>query len=139
MAELLGVISGAGGLASLSMQLLESAKKLKQMYDSSKNAPETIEDLVFDLETMSLALRELERHRQHDSHNVQLLDRCIDKCRRSTAKIQELVEKMERYLTRFRGVGRMYTAFKEQDAEKLLHDLEQAKGSLSLAYQIYIQ
>ncbi|KAM0719514.1 hypothetical protein Q7P37_003644 [Cladosporium fusiforme] len=41
MAEILGAIASGAGLVSLSMQLLESAQKLKGFYDTSRDAPDT--------------------------------------------------------------------------------------------------
>ena len=66
MAEVLGVVAGGAGLLSLSIQLLESAKKLKNFNDSVRNAPERLVTLGFELETLSLMLQQLEAHRQRD-------------------------------------------------------------------------
>ncbi|KAK5112567.1 hypothetical protein LTR85_011259 [Meristemomyces frigidus] len=134
---ILGVVAGGAGLFSLGIQLAENARKLKSFYDSVKHAPETIRDLAVDLKTMALLLQQLERHRQEDTHDVALLVRCIGRCQRSTDKIRETVEKMERYITRFTRVGKAYAAFKEREIKDLLGDLEQAKSSLQLALNMY--
>lgn len=54
MAEIFGAVASGAGLVSLSMQLLESSQKLKGFYDSCRDAPETVRQLYFDLETMSM-------------------------------------------------------------------------------------
>jgi hypothetical protein len=100
-----GVISGGAGLLSLGIQLSESAVKLKRIFYAAKNAPQTISRHVFSLETMALALQELEQHRRHDAHSGALLARCIMGCRESTFQIQQLVDKMEHYMTAYDRVG----------------------------------
>ena len=69
MAEIIGAVASGAGLLSLSFQLLQNAQRLKSLYNRTKNAPETLLELTFSLETISLMLKELEKHRQHDSHN----------------------------------------------------------------------
>ncbi|KAK4540419.1 hypothetical protein LTR36_009276 [Oleoguttula mirabilis] len=133
---ILGIVAGGAGLLSLAIQLAENAKKLKRFYDGIKNAPETLRTLADDLETMSLFLQQLECHRQADSQDVALLVRCLERCQRSSDNIKETVEKMERYMVRFK-LGNLYTAFKEREIKDLLGVLEQAKSSLHLAFSIY--
>jgi hypothetical protein len=134
-----GVISGGAGLLSLGIQLGESAVKLKRIFYAAKNAPQTISRHVFSLETMALALQELEQHRRHDAHSGALLERCIMSCRESTFQIQQLVDKMEHYMTAYDRVGgKLYTVYKEREVKELFEDLEKAKSSLELAYMIYL-
>jgi hypothetical protein len=91
---ILGVVAGGAGLASLSIQLAENAIKLKRLYHSMRNAPETLTDIADEIELMSLSLKHLERHRQIESHEADLLDRCIENCRSHTTKITLLTEKI---------------------------------------------
>jgi hypothetical protein len=134
-----GLAASAAGLVSLGIQLGESAAKLGRIYHAAKDAPRTVSRLVFGLETMAMALRELEYHRQQSGHSGALLARCITECQQSTAEIQRLVDKMEGYLTKYARIGgKVYAAFKECDMKELLEDLEKAKSSLELAYMIYL-
>ena len=134
-----GVISGGAGLVSLGIQLGESAMKLKRIFSAAKNAPKTISKHIFSLETMAIALQQLEQHRQHDTHSGALLARCIMECRESTSQIQQLVDKMEHYMTSYDGVrGKLYTVYKEREVKELFDDLERAKNSLELAYMVYL-
>lgn len=136
---ILGAVSGSAGLLSLSVQLFESSQKLKAFYDAVRDAQETLDDLVFDLETMALTFRHLERHRQEDEHDDELLDRAIAQCRRCTAPIQTTVDALAMRMRKHRRMGRAYTAWKEQDISKLMLDLERAKSSLQLAVLSYHQ
>jgi hypothetical protein len=134
-----GVISGGAGLLSLGIQLSESAVKLKRIFYAAKNAPQTISRHVFSLETMALALQELEQHRRHDAHSGALLARCIMAYRESTFQIQQLLDKMEHYMTAYDRVGgKLYTVYKDREVKELFEDVERAKSSLELAYMIYL-
>jgi hypothetical protein len=139
MAEIFAAVASGAGLVSLAIQLLESSRKLKGLYDATKDASRIVKDLCFDLETLSLQLRQLEQHRQHDHPNTELLDRCIAQCERRTEKVSDVVDDMARYIQRSVTFGRLYVAFKEPAVEKLLDELERAKSSLSLTYITYYQ
>jgi Fungal N-terminal domain of STAND proteins len=134
-----GMAAGGAGLVSLGVQLSESAVKLRGIYHAAKDAPRIVSRLVFGLETMAMALRDLEQHRQQNSHSGALLARCITECQQSTAEIQQLVDKMNGHLAKHARVGgKLYAAFKERDMKELLDDLEKAKSSLELAYMMYL-
>jgi hypothetical protein len=138
--EAFAAVASGAGLVSLAIQLLESSQKLKSLYNASRVAPRTIDDLCFELETLSLQLRQLERHRHLDRFDTtEVLDRCIALCERRTMRVRDLVDAMARYMRRSSTFGGVYTAFKEPEMKKLLVDLEQAKSSLSLAYISYCQ
>ncbi|KAI1615486.1 hypothetical protein EDD36DRAFT_485823 [Exophiala viscosa] len=133
-----GVVTGGAGLLSLGVELGQSAAKLRRLYHAVKDAPKTIVLLVFDLETMAMALSELEKTRQRDSSTRTILERCIMRCRQSTAEVKQLVDKMERCIAKHSRLrGKLYTAFKERDVKELLDDLERAKSTLEFAYTMY--
>jgi len=139
MAEIFGAVASGAGLLSLAIQLLESSQKLKGFYDATKDAPQAVADLGFELETMSLSLRQLECHRRGDILGDELLGRCLLICNKMVGKIEIAVSKMERQLQKSRNMGRLYAAFKEPDTRKLLEELEQAKSSMLFAYMSYCQ
>lgn len=139
MVEMFGAVASGAGLASLAIQLLDSAHKLHGLYDSCKNAPEMIQELSFEIETMSLSLRHLERHRLEDSINSELMARCIQVCQQKTARITALVSRMDQRVQSYRGFGKLYAAFKEPEMDRMLDDLERAKSAISLAYMGYCQ
>lgn len=123
MAEIFGAVASGAGLVSLSMQLLESTQKLKGFYDSSRDAPGTVRHLCFDLETMSIALRNIEGHRQSDVVGNELFGRCIVTFDRAITNIRTATDKMERLMHKARFAGRLYTAFKEPEVRRLLEDV----------------
>ncbi|KAH0848295.1 hypothetical protein FOPE_02203 [Fonsecaea pedrosoi] len=134
-----GIAASGAGLVSLSIQLVESAAKLKRMYHAARDAPRIVARLQLGLETMALALRQLEQRRQQGSASDALLARCIAECELHTADIQELIDRMDDRLARDAKIGgRIYTAFKQRDVKELLDGLEKAKSSLELAYMMYL-
>jgi hypothetical protein len=139
MAEIFGAVASGAGLVSLSMQLLESTQKLKGFCDLMKDAPETIRQLCFDLETMSMALRQFEQYRQNDVSGSELLGRCILACDQAVAKVKSAVDKVDRLLSRARFAGRLYMGFKEPEVRRLVEEMEHAKSSMMLAYTSYCQ
>jgi len=139
MAEIFGAVASGAGLVSLSMQLLESTQKLKGFYDSCRDAPDTVRQLCFDLETMALALRQFEQYRQNDLSGSELLGHCIVACNQAVAKIKTAVDKIDWLLCKTRFAGRLYMGFKEPEVRRLLEDVERAKSSMALAYMSYCQ
>ncbi|OAL36124.1 hypothetical protein AYO20_04538 [Fonsecaea nubica] len=134
-----GIAASGAGLVSLSIQLVESAAKLKRMYHAARDAPRIVARLQLGLETMALALRQLEQRRQQGGASDALLARCITECELHTADIQELIDKMDDRLSRDAKIGgRIYTAFKQRDVKELLDGLEKAKSSLELVYMMYL-
>jgi hypothetical protein len=139
MAEIFGAVASGVGLMSLAMQLLETSQKLKSFYNASKDAPQTVADLSFELETMSLSFRQLVIHRQADISSDTLLGRCMTTCTIMTTKIEATVDKMEHLLRKSRGIGRIYSTFKEPEISRLLEGREHAKSSVLFAYMSYCQ
>lgn len=119
---ILGVVAGGAGLASLSIQLAESAVKLKRLYHSMKHAPENLKEIADEIGIMSLSLKHLERQRQNESHGADLLDSCIENCRLYTSKITLLTEKIHQKLDKDSLAGRMYAVMQSRDLDKLLND-----------------
>lgn len=140
MAEaLLGVVSAGAGLVSLSMQLLQSAQKLKRFYDDVKGAPKALDKLSFDLHTLALLLREFERYRLRHENGSDLLHRCMLRLQEEVDDIQRLAGKLEQRLSRSRLIGKLSAAFKEPEIQMCLEGLEGAKSSLLLAHASYTE
>jgi len=135
--NILGVVAGGAGLASLSIQLAESAVKLKRLYHSMEDAPETLKEVADKLDIMSISLKHLERHRQSETHGTDLLEQCIENCRSRTTKINLLTEKILEKLKKASMMGRLYAARQERDFDKLLGFMYHARSALHLAVTLY--
>lgn len=62
--EVFGVVTGGAGLVSLGLQLGDNARRLKKLYHTVKDAPESLQLLSFELETMALSLELLQRQQK---------------------------------------------------------------------------
>jgi hypothetical protein len=134
-----GLAASGAGLLSLGIQLGESAMKLKRIYHRLQNAPKSISQLIFSLETMAIALHQLEEQRQRRICDSTILARCIVECQMYIAEIKVLVDKMaDRLARRVNLGGRFYATYKNGDVQQLLGDLDRAKGSLVLVYSMYL-
>jgi hypothetical protein len=78
MAKVFGAVASGAGLVSLALQLIDTAQKLKKLYNTSRDAPTTVADLCFELETMSLSPRQLNSHRSANIAGDELLGRSAD-------------------------------------------------------------
>lgn len=139
MADVFAALASGAGLVSLSIQLIDSAQKLKKLFNAGKDAPTIVADLCFELETMSLSLRQLDSHRNAGTTGDELLGRCFTTCTRMVMKIGVTVSKIERLMQRCCVGGRLYMAFKEPEIQDLLGELERAKSAMSFAYMSYCQ
>ncbi|KAF7198146.1 hypothetical protein HII31_00502 [Pseudocercospora fuligena] len=138
MAEVLGFVSAGAGLLSLAIQLQENALKLKDLCSSIKHADERLKQLIFDLETEALLLRKIESLRQNTDRQDDLLDRCIETCRRQAAEVEEAASAVTAQMQRSGKAGKLYWAFKEHNMDKLYAKLDKAKTSLHLASAMFM-
>lgn len=137
MAEIFGAVASGAGLVSLALQLLEKAQDIREFHGRTKNAPETLLNLSNQLETVSLLLRHLEMHRQHDSYDAELLGRCISQCQHSVNQIETLVQKLQRRLSRLHVLGKVMIALRDDEFRRSLEEIGQAETSIMLAFQMY--
>ena len=138
MLEAFGVASAGAGLLSLAVQLFESSVKLRQYYSTFKNAPESLRNLTFEIDTLALLLQQIEDQRiQQDSFEVDLLDQCIVSCRNPTKRIARVAKRLALAIDRSKTLGCFNAALKQKDLEIDCRELESAKSSLTLAYLIH--
>lgn len=140
MAEVVGLVSAGAGLASLALQLMETAIKLKALVHAYKDAPQTLESLVFEIETFSLILLELERDRQaHDTSAGDLIARCVLLCQWGVERVRTSINRLERIIRRGKLFGQLVTALEGKEVFQIFQELERAKSTLGLAHGIYLE
>lgn len=138
MAELLGIVAGGAGLASLAVQLGESGFKIKRLYNSYQEAPKRLKDLSEDLENFSLTIRILERDRQQSTDvDRGIVDQCVRSCSRASAQVYAAVNRFEIAIKKSNIKGRVLTALGQTSIIQLCDDLERAKTSLIFAFNLY--
>lgn len=140
MAEVFAVASSVAGLASLAIQLTDAVTKLKVFSRRMRHAPEALEELVFELETMPMALNEVHRERFREGpEDTVLLGRCLHACERGARKLRDVVGQVQKHQDKAKVLGQVYFALKERDEQTLLANLERAKSSLMFAFQLYTE
>lgn len=140
MAEILAVASAGAGLLSLSIQLLESGKKLHNLYNDTRDAPNFLQDVSTDLELMGLMLHNFEKYRTQDDRSQDvLLVRCTDRIRSISSEIDTLTSELLAHLQRSKMRGRLRIVMKEPEIQRLLTKLERAKSSPAIAHQLYLE
>ncbi len=140
-AEVFGIATAGVGLAAVALQLGDSALKLKSFCERVRDANGDLSDVSYELQTISLTLQELERHRQRDRHDDALLKRCALVCQEKADKIQTTVHKLEHHIEKFRVAGKLYATMKRSEVTDMLNDLERAKSSILLVlntYKLYV-
>ena len=138
MAEILGVVSGCAGLASLVLQLGENAAQLKKLYNDYQGAPETLRDTAYTMKTMQMILQSIQDDQElGGTCGFGILDRCIYMCRRRIEDISVIAAKLEKTMQQSKWRGKLRTASEDKEIEQLCVKLDRATAQLGLAYQLY--
>lgn len=133
----LGFVSAGAGLPSLALQLSESIQKLKAFSEKVKGSHRMLHDLIFDLETMTLCLDQVERHPSRDTEDADLVCRCLGRCRTATSRIQRVIDGLQGLNAKHARLGKFITAFKDPEISSLLVELDQARSSLSVSLLMF--
>lgn len=136
---MLGTVASAAGLAGLTIQLLESGKKLKAFYDDVKDAPEDLKHLQERLNTLAILLQEI-----RSSENITQLvtnsphfEQCITSCQAAAKEVKLFVDRLERGMARNKRWGAIKSVLKKDDFEKLDKRLEKAISLLHLCCSLH--
>jgi hypothetical protein len=128
--DVLGMVAGGASLLSLSVQLAESAATLKGLYHDTRNAPEALNHLAHEIETVSLDLKLIERKGQSEACGASLLNQCLENCQMHAEEIQQLTDQLSLKLGEVFLSGMVDTLVREQVIDTLLNDLDHAQNVL---------
>jgi hypothetical protein len=128
--DVLGMVARGAGLLSLSLQLADSAATLKRLYHDARNAPEALNRLAHEIETVSLDLKLIERKGQSEACGADLLNQCLERCQRHAVDIQQLTDRLSLKLGRVFLFGNVDTVVREQVLDMLLDDLDHTQNTL---------
>jgi hypothetical protein len=140
MAEAFGVAAGAIGVVSLSIQLAESLHKVKGFYESVKNAPPQVAELIEEIEIMQDILGDLETGSQGASvASAPTMRRCMKVAQGATKRFTVFATELQNRIKKSRFRGGIKFALNRDDIKQMLDQLERTKSSLNLAYKLYEQ
>ncbi|GAB7322415.1 hypothetical protein MBLNU13_g03365t1 [Cladosporium sp. NU13] len=135
MAEVVGLVIG---VVSLGVQLAESVQKVKRFYNTVKDAPERLTDIIDEIESLSDILTEMEGDRT--SYTAELgpkMQRCVATCRQAVDKFSTYADSLESRMKRHSRRGSVKFAMKSESIEGVISRLESSKSNLVLAYMLY--
>ena len=135
--EILGVTASVAGVASLTIQLIEKAKQLREFWKSFREAPAEIEGIAKDLE---LFCELIERCAQLQHEGFATLEKVLIKCGDSIEGLVRFTERLELGFASRSRVKRNWTAFKavlgKDELEKFQNSLRHTKQDLIIAIQL---
>jgi hypothetical protein len=140
MAEAFGVAAGAIGVVSLSIQLAESLHKVKGFYESVRNAPPQVAELIEEIEIMQDILGDLETASQGVSlASTPTMRRCMKIAQGATNRFTVFATELQTRIKKSKYRGGIKFALYRDDIKQMLDQLERTKSSLNLAYKLYEQ
>ena len=139
MAEVVGVVASAVGIAAFGQQLASSILKIKGFCEDVKDAPKELRDVLDQIENISNIMSRLGR--VEDTATVTEVDDIFQAsaqlCRTAIGRISTLAQELEEEMTRSRVRGSVRTVLKMKTLEKLIAKLERNKADLLIAHSMY--
>lgn len=129
MAELVGTVASAAGLASLALQIGQSIVQLKAFYSQAKRAPKDLRQLVVQLNNLNLHIQEL---RTNTPLYQALLERnaslrtALSQCRECVDESLGIAEQLQAAVKKNRTMGSLKTVLKADELKHLCDRLGQA-------------
>lgn len=138
MAEVFATVASGAGLASLGLQLVDCAFKLKAFYENVEKAPRSLNRISREIKTFALLLRQIEdTHSRYGAEDSEVLQESIEICVECTQEIVLFTSRLEAIMRRYHTAGRVYSALRMRDVQEICAELERAKNSLMLAFQVF--
>lgn len=137
MAELFSLATGVVGFASLGIQLLDSAKKLKELCRAYGVADEEINTLVSELEILGrLESRFSQREAPQTGQVQDVIGTSWIRLHATRLSLQAIVKSIQGKLAAKPRRGQIQYVFSESNIRSWLEKLGRAKVDLSLALQL---
>ena len=122
-------------VTSLALQLAESTKKLIEFWDSIQNAPEEVDDIKLELESLRNVLEQIGHEAQHQPPN-RLVEPALRLCSRKINAVRSLTTDIESGFTSSKICTRKWSALRavwsRKKLEKIQSSLERLKATLTL-------
>ena len=148
MAEAIGVVASGIAIGTLATGITSSIVKLKSYLDQVQDAPEDFQDLIEELEILSLVLADMEDDQRQNPMSSLILDststsRCLQHCKQGADRLKELTENLSTDLdasSKFkRKRASAKVVLKRSQIDRYRAKLERAIRLLSLSHQIYMR
>ena len=146
MAEIVGVVASGVTIGTIAAQITSSVVKLRSYWDQVQNAPEDIQDMIYEVEALNELLAVVEGSVVRESSPSPLFDphslsRCLQHCKIAATRLVELNKSLERDLQATSQLKRRWAStkvvMKREKIERHEAKLDRAIRLLSFAYQLY--
>jgi Fungal N-terminal domain of STAND proteins len=143
MAEAFGIVSGGLGVVSLSLQIDDCIKRLKDFCNLLKEPPDEVRLVLNEVEVLSLVLQDIE-HSVHDQSTClptvkAAVMRSLHLCRLSGDALLALSRDLNSNMASGKGWALLKATLKKDRMARFQVKLEGAKRTLMLANQCYYQ
>jgi len=149
MAEALGIAASGIAVAQAAGSAAGIVLKLKRLWDDIKDVPESIQDLMEQIEYLGLALSEAEELLGYNPGQAALsppskraAQQCLDYYRKSWQNLSHLVDELSAQINSNSRVGRklghLKFVLKKEQFKTLERRLRGAVSMLQLAQQFYL-
>ena len=122
-------------VTSLALHLAESTKKLFEFWDSIQNAPDEVNDIKLELESLRNVLEQIGHEAQHQPPN-RLVEPVLRLCSRKINTVRSLTTDIESGFTSSKICTRKWSALRavwsRKKLEKVQSSLERLKATLIL-------
>jgi hypothetical protein len=142
MAEVLGVVASGISIASIAIQIGDSAFKLKEFWDTVKEAPEEIKYLIDEIETLSLILSDIGNSEQQGDLTLvgrESAKKSLEFCQKGSAILEGVVKELDEKIAKGKRIGGIKAALKKNVTERLRDRLRSAQFMLMLSNQTYYE
>ncbi|KAI9651044.1 hypothetical protein NHQ30_001081 [Ciborinia camelliae] len=133
----LGVAGSAIGIASFVIQLGDGILKLKEFWDSVKDAPEEILRTLDELDTMRIVLAEIEENLGDHTASPAAI-KSLQLCKKGMDVLNKVVKEMEREIQNRKKWGGLKVVLKKDFLEKMEKRLGGANRLMLMSHQNYI-
>ena len=143
MAEILGIVAGGAGLASLAIQILDDVQKIRELYAAIRDAPCEFKSLLDEMELFCMVLSVFVRESEQVQSNYEIATaqkQVILHCQSLHDELRSILTQLTiPLLGRHRAISwiSVKSVFHRRKIDQMLMKLERAKSTLVLA-RLYV-
>ncbi|KEF57133.1 uncharacterized protein A1O9_07323 [Exophiala aquamarina CBS 119918] len=139
MAEVLGIVAGGAGLASLAIQILDDVQKIRELYNAIRDAPSEFQSLLDEIQLLSMVVSLFARESAQlkSDHEIAVAQsQIVRHCQGIHDELRPILAQLTNSLvSRKRSVSwiSVKSVFQRRKIDQMLMKLERAKSTLVLA------
>ncbi|KAH7409134.1 hypothetical protein BKA64DRAFT_388235 [Cadophora sp. MPI-SDFR-AT-0126] len=139
--EGLGAAASVIAVASLTLQLVESVRQLREFWQSVTEAPESVGEIARELQVLSTILAQIANTTlpERPNENMKLaLETCASQIEPLLSMTRQLIDHFRSNSTTKRKWAAIKSVFKAEKINQIRNAIERTKSTLLLAYQQHL-